>query len=210
MIKNIAPTKSNLIKTKASLKLSKTGYNLIDKKRTVLIKEMMKQIQDAKKMQSDVKDMFKQAYEILQRSNITMGVRQVQDISISIDKVENFDISYKSVMGLDVPSVEYKKQDIRPHYSMYMTQPIIDEAIEIFQNIKILTYKLAEIENTVYKLSVEIKKNQKRANALDKIQIPALNETVKNISEALEEKEREDFYRLKKIKKKKEREKYED
>ena len=84
-----------------------------------------------------------------------------------------------------------------------MTSPAIDEAIKMFQKIKRLTYRLAETENTVYKLSIEIKKNQKRANALDKIQIPNLEETEKYIAEVLEEKEREDFYRLKKIKKKK-------
>jgi len=203
MIQNIAPTKSNLLKTKDNLKLSKTGYNLIDKKRTVLIKEMMQQIENAKKIQEDVKQMFEQAYAVLQEANITMGVMAVSDIALSIDKAENFEISYKSVMGLDVPSVKYEHGKLRPHYSMHMTSPAIDEAIRIFQKIKRLTYRLAETENTVYKLSIEIKKNQKRANALDKIQIPNLEDTVKYISESLEEKEREDFYRLKKIKKKK-------
>lgn len=203
MIQNIAPTKSNLLRTKDNLKLSKTGYNLIDKKRTVLIKEMMQQIEKAKEIQSDVKDLFEKAYKVLQEANITMGVRQVQDIALSIDKAEHFDITYKSIMGLDVPTVKYEKQVLRPHYSMYMTGEAIDEAIMIFQKIKILTYRLAETENTVYKLSIEIKKNQKRANALEKMQIPNLEETVKYISESLEEKEREDFYRLKKIKKRK-------
>jgi len=203
MIQNIAPTKSNLLRTKDNLKLSRTGYNLIDKKRTVLIKEMMQQIEKAKEIQSDVKELFEKAYSVLQEANITMGVRQVQDIALSIDKAEHFDISYKSIMGLDVPTVKYEKPVLRPHYSMYMTGEAIDEAIMIFQKIKNLTYRLAETENTVYKLSIEIKKNQKRANALEKMQIPNLEETVKYISESLEEKEREDFYRLKKIKKRK-------
>ena len=203
MIQNIAPTKSNLLKIKDDLKLSKVGYNLIDKKRTVLIKEMMQQIENAKEIQEDVKVLFERAYSILQEANITMGVMNVQDISLSIDKSENFEISYKSIMGLDVPSVKYEHGTLRPHYGMYMTSPAIDEAIKIFQKIKRLVYRLSETENTVYKLSIEIKKNQKRANALDKIQIPNLEETEKYISEVLEEKEREDFYRLKKIKKKK-------
>lgn len=203
MIQNIAPTKSNLLKIKQDLKLSKVGYNLIDKKRTVLIKEMMQQIEKAKEIQEDVKVLFEKAYSTLEEANITMGVMNVQDISLSIDKSENFEISYKSIMGLDVPSVKYEYGTLRPHYGMYMTSPAIDEAIKMFQKIKRLVYRLAETENTVYKLSIEIKKNQKRANALDKIQIPNLEETEKYISEVLEEKEREDFYRLKKIKKKK-------
>ena len=177
-----------------------------DEARTIessLDKEMMQQIEKAKEIQSDVKELFEKAYDVLQEANITMGVRQVQDIALSIDKAEHFDITYKSIMGLDVPTVKYEKPVLRPHYSMYMTGEAIDEAIMIFQKIKNLTYRLAETENTVYKLSIEIKKNQKRANALEKMQIPNLEETVKYISESLEEKEREDFYRLKKIKKRK-------
>lgn len=203
MIKNIPPTKSNLLKIKEDLKLSKMGYNLIDKKRNVLIKEMMQQIEKAKEIQNDVVVLFEKAYLVLQQANITMGVMNVKDISLSIDKLEKFEISYKSIMGLDIPSVKYEHEVIRPHYGMYMTSPSIDEAIKIFHKIKRLVYRLAETENVVYKLSIEIKKNQKRANALEKIQIPTLEETDKYISEVLEEKEREDFYRLKKIKKKK-------
>lgn len=203
-MKNIAPTKANLLKVKDNLKLSKVGYNLIDKKRTVLIKEMMQQIEKAKKVQNDLKVMFEQAYKMLQEANITMGVMEVQDVSYGMDTSENFDISYKSVMGLDVPRVKYTvKEDKTPNYSMHMTNEYVDKAIVEFEKIKYLVYQLAETENTVYKLSIEIKKNQKRAHALDKIQIPDLSETVKYISATLEEKDREDFFRLKIIKKRK-------
>ena len=92
MIQNIAPTKSNLLKIKEDLKLSKVGYNLIDKKRTVLIKEMMQQIEKAKEIQEDVKILFEKAYSVLKEANITMGVMNVQDISLSIDKSESFQI----------------------------------------------------------------------------------------------------------------------
>lgn len=206
MAQNIAPTKANLLKTKDNLKLSKTGYNLIDKKRTVMIKEMMQQIENAKQVQQDLRGLFEQAHETLKEANITMGVREIQEISYAIDKTENFEISYKSVMGLDVPTVKYKEGKIRPHYSMHMTNESVDEAILIYRKIRYLIYRLAETENTVYRLSTEIKKDQKRANALDKIQIPNLTDTVKYISSTLEEKEREDFFRLKVIKKRKQQE----
>ncbi|NMB13956.1 MAG: V-type ATP synthase subunit D [Gallicola sp.] len=207
MIENIAPTKANYLKLKESLKLSQTGYNLIDKKRTVLIKELLSQIDKAKEIQDEVGELFSKAYLLLQKANISMGVREIHDIATSIDKAEPFEITYQSIMGLDVPKVKYAHKPLRPHYSLFMTSPEVDEAIYIFRKVKHLIYRLAETENTVYKLSVEIKKNQKRANALEKIKIPEYEETIKYISETLEEKEREEFFRLKKMKKRKEEQK---
>ena len=207
MIENIAPTKANYLKLKESLKLSQTGYNLIDKKRTVLIKELLSQIDKAKEIQDEVGERFSKAYLLLQKANISMGVREIHDIATSIDKAEPFEITYQSIMGLDVPKIKYAHKPLRPHYSLFMTSPEVDEAIYIFRKVKHLIYRLAETENTVYKLSVEIKKNQKRANALEKIKIPEYEETIKYISETLEEKEREEFFRLKKMKKRKEEQK---
>ncbi len=207
MIENIAPTKANYLKLKESLKLSQTGYNLIDKKRTVLIKELLSQIDKAKEIQDEVGELFSKAYLLLQKANISMGVREIHDIATSIDKAEPFEITYQSIMGLDVPKIKYAHKPLRPHYSLFMTSPEVDEAIYIFRKVKHLIYRLAETENTVYKLSVEIKKNQKRANALEKIKIPEYEETIKYISETLEEKEREEFFRLKKMKKRKEEQK---
>lgn len=203
MKNNIAPTKANYLKLKDSLALSKTGYNLIDKKRTVLIKEMLQQIDLAKEIQAEVEDLFTKAYLLLQRANISMGVKEIRDIATSIDKSETFEISYESIMGLDLPAVKYNPEPLRPHYSLFMTSPEVDEAIHIFRKVKYLIYRLAETENRVYKLSVEIKKNQKRANALEKIKIPEYEENIKYIADTLEEKEREEFFRLKKMKKRK-------
>lgn len=76
----------------------------------------------------------------------------------------------------------------------------MDIAAKKFLEIKYLIYELAEIENAVFKIAMEIKKTGKRANALDKIQIPRYEEAVKYIQDVLEEKEREDFFRLKKVK----------
>ena len=107
---------------------------------------------------------------------------------------------YRSIMGLEVPTVEYEKKEDHPTYSFYRTNPAMDIAAKKFLEIKYLIYELAEIENAVYKIAMEIKKTGKRANALDKIQIPRYEEAVKYIQDVLEEKEREDFFRLKKVK----------
>ncbi|MGF7058493.1 V-type ATP synthase subunit D [Brassicibacter mesophilus] len=200
---NAAPTKSNLIKAKNSLEFSKKGFELLDKKRTVLIKEMMSLIDKAKEVQDRVSITFKEAYRALEFVNITLGVNNVEEISLSIPKEEEFDILLKSVMGVEIPKVIYEKEKLDPQYGFFRTNPVLDTAIAKFTEVKYLIYELAEIENSVFKLAMEIEKTQKRANALEKIQIPKYTTQIKFIQEVLEEKEREDFFRLKRVKSKK-------
>lgn len=204
MDNSFTPTKANLIKAKENLAFSKNGYALLDKKRTVLIREAMTLVDRANIIQKKVKIEFEETYKILQIANITLGVNNVSDVSLSIPKDEDFDILYRSVMGLEIPIVSYREDtNTNPNYSFFRTNSALDSAVKDLEEIKYLIYELAEIENAVYKISLEIKKTVKRANALEKIQIPRYEETVKYISEVLEEKDREDFFRLKKVKSKK-------
>ena len=198
------PTKSNLIKAKENLKFSVSGYALLDKKRTVLIREAMELMDRAAEIQKRVQSEFVEAYETLRIANVTLGVNKVQDVALSISKDEDMDILHRSVMGLELPEVVYKRNHkAEPSYGFYRTNMALDKAVQKMADLRYLIYELAEIENAMYMLSLEIKKTTKRANALDKIQIPRYREAVKYISEVLEEKEREDFFRLKKVKHKK-------
>jgi V/A-type H+-transporting ATPase subunit D len=196
----VAPTKSNLIKAKASLDLSKKGFELLDKKRNVLIKEMMNLVDKAKEIQSHIYEVIEAAYAGLQTVNITMGIKNVESIAHSIPKDEEFEILLKSVMGVDIPTIRYEKQEVLPTYGFHNTNPAMDEAAYKFREVKYMMYELAEIDNSIFKLAKEIQKTQKRTNALQHIQIPKYKEQVKYIQEVLEEKEREDFFRLKRIK----------
>lgn len=200
MSREFTPTKANLIKSKDSLAFSVKGFSLLDKKRTVLIREVMGLVEKANEIQAKVQVNFEEGYKALQIVNLTIGINNVQEIALSIAKDENFEILYRSVMGLEVPMVEYTPSKDQPTYSFYRTNPALDIAVKKFTQIKYLIYELAEIENAVYKIAMEIKKTGKRANALDKILIPRYQEAVKYIQDVLEEKEREDFFRLKKIK----------
>ncbi len=199
----LTPTKANLIKSKNSLQFAKKGYELLDRKRTVLIREMMSLIDKASELQGRIDIEFKEAYEALKLANITMGTESVEEIAGSIEKEEDFNILFKSVMGVEVPIIKREETTFTTEYGFFRTNPAFDKAVLNFTDIRNLIYDLAEIENSVYKLAMEIKKTQKRANALDKIQIPKYTTTIKYIEEVLEEKEREDFFRLKKVKGKK-------
>jgi V/A-type H+-transporting ATPase subunit D len=198
----MAPTKSNLIKVKSSLMLSKKGFELLDKKRNILIKEMMDMVDKVKNIQTEIYSIIAQAYEALQIANLTLGIRNVDDITNSIPNDESFEVLLKSVMGVDIPTVKYKKRDILPTYGFFNTNISLDQARQKFNEVRYKIYELAEIENSIFKLAKEIEKTNKRTNALQHIQIPKYKEQVKYIQEVLEEKEREDFFRLKKVKKK--------
>lgn len=202
MAVNIAPTKSNLMSAKASLEFSQKGFELLDKKRNVLIREMMGLIGKARDIQERINSTFSEAYEALQVANMTEGISTVQNIALSIDEIHDFDVLLRSVMGVEIPDLKFTKKSLEPAYSFYRTNSAFDVAVTRFQDVKYLIYELAEIENSVYRLAMEIKKTQKRTNALQNIQIPKFKEIVKYIQEVLEEKEREDFFRLKMVKKK--------
>lgn len=199
----MTPTKANLIKAKSLLGFSKKGYELLDRKRMVLIKEMMSLIDKANDLQEKIDIKFQEAYLRLGQANITMGTETVQKAALSIDKEKDFNIQFKSVMGIETPHIKYEDTKVFAEYGFFRTNPAFDKAVITFNEIRKIIYELGEVENSVYKLAMEIKKTQKRANALDKIQIPRYTKTIKYIEEVLEEKEREDFFRLKKVKDKK-------
>lgn len=199
----VTPTKANLLKSKGTLAFSQKGFELLDKKRTVLIQEMMTLIEAAKKIEIEIEKKFSQSYEAVKQTSITMGLTNLEEITLGINKEDDYQIRFKSVMGVEIPEVIYdKREKIKPQYGFYRSNPSLDIAVLILNEVKYLSYELARVETAAYKLAMEIRKTQKRANALEKIHIPRLNDQIKFITETIEEKEREDFFRLKIIKKK--------
>jgi len=201
-METFAPTKSTLMAAKSSLEFSEKGYELLDKKRNVLIREMMSYVSKARELQNQVNVTFSKAYKVLQAANINSGITNVEDIAMTVEEAMDYDILFKSVMGVEVPKIVFERKEMEPKYGFYRTSAAIDDAMKEFNKVKYLTYELAEVENAVYRLAMEVKKTQKRANALKNIQIPKFEEIVKFVTEVLEEKEREDFFRLKVVKKK--------
>lgn len=197
------PTKGNLMAAKKSLELSSTGYELLDRKRNILIREMMSMIDAAAQLQSEINSTYSEAYAALQRANITLG--SCDDLASTIPIDNTLKISFRSVMGVELPTVTLGEDGgKRMCFGLAASNSMLDEAYLKFQRVKRLTARLAEVENSVYRLADAIKRTQKRANALKNILIPRFEEEVKFIADALDEKEREEFARLKVIKQMKE------
>lgn len=199
------PTKGNLILAKNSLALARQGYDLMDKKRNILIRELMDLIDEAKDIQKQIDTTFTRAYACLQRANIEHGISKVQELAFTVPIEESIRIQTRSIMGTEIPHVKYDAQENSLTYSLTDTYESIDIAREAFRQVKDLTIKLSMVENSAYRLAASIKKTQKRANALKNITIPTYSALVYKISNELEEKEREEFTRLKVIKRMKQK-----
>lgn len=198
------PTKGNLLAAKKSLALSKNGFELLDRKRNILIREMMSLMGRASNIQNKIDDTYAQAYQALQMANITLGI--CSELSKTVPLDNSLTVAYRSVMGVEIPMISIgESSDTLIPYGLNSTNIMMDRAFLKFNEVKQLTAELAEVENSVYRLADAIKKTQKRANALKNIMIPRFEETVKFITDSLEEKEREEFSRLKIIKRQKEK-----
>ena len=191
------PTKGNLMLAKNSLALAMQGYDLMDKKRNILIRELMNLIDQAKDIQEQIDVTFTYAYQCLQEANIEHGISETDQLAYTVPIEDSIQIKSRSIMGTEIPLVTYTPDQNIPTYSFSTTRESIDKAREAFRKVKDLTIRLA------YRLAASIKKTQKRANALKNITIPSYRSLVSEISNALEEKEREEFTRLKVIKQRK-------
>lgn len=197
----LLPTKSNLLKLKKTIKLSKQGHELLEKKKYILINEKEKYIDAKKKLEEKFKLEYNKAFQALQNANIDMGINKVYDISDSLEIDNDLDIKYKTIMGVEIPLTSYtNKQNPELTFGLLGTTINIDEAIVAFQNLKNTLIELAKLETTIVRLNEAISKVQKRSNSLKDIIIPNYLKTEKNIQSILDERDREEFTRMKMIK----------
>ncbi len=198
MAQQVVATKGNLMAAKRSLKQAQLGYELMDRKRNILIREMVSLTAKAKELGDSLENTFAEAYLALQNANILNGVIIDKTGRMPVD--DSIQIKYRSVMGIEIPEISGGNGKPSLCYHLSGTDSNYDRAYVSFTKAKMTGLMLAEVENSVYRLSVAIRKTQKRANALKNILIPTYREQVKFISNALEEKEREEFSRQKIIK----------
>ena len=198
MEQQIFPTKGNLMLSKKALQLATLGYDLLDRKRNILIRELMKLVDKAQMLRSSIEGTYSEAYKALQQANISMGL--VTPFAQCVPIENGITISSQSVMGVELPTVKLEKKPLQVHYGFARTNSALDRAYIAFEKVKEMTAVLAEVENGIYRLSVAIRKTQRRANALQNIIIPRNQNIVKYITDSLEEKDREEFSRMKVIK----------
>ena len=196
------PTKNNLMKLKGKLKLSIQGQELLEKKKIILEVEKEKYKNELKKQKEELQKLYVEGIETLKIASVDIGIEELTDISEEIEFNEKIDIKYKTIMGVEIPSIIYEEKEKTLNYSLYNTSISVDETIDKFNKIKYSIIRLAELENIILRIDKAIVKVEKRSNALKDIIIPKEEKNIKKIAEILEEREREEFTRLKIMKRK--------
>lgn len=196
------PTKNNLIKIKNSIKQSKEGQMLLEQKRIILMRELEKYMKQEQELKENGKKLLEEAYHYLQMANVEIGIDDMIDISDGIKIDHQLDIKYKTIMGVEIPSIVPEETKANLNYGLYNTTSSVDQAILKFMEVKTYLIELAQIENIIFRLKQNIEKIKRRSNALKEIIIPKDEKTAKEIQNILDENEKEEFIRLKKLKKK--------
>ncbi len=197
MSPKIAPTRGNMVKFASSLKLAEKGHDLLEQKRTILLMELMGKIREAKELQRSLEEVFSKAYFSLQMAGLSLGIENVEELSYSVPETDGFTVRLHSVMGVEIPKVDPVNRPPEPCYSFLGTSGTLDGAYLHATEVLSLIARLAEVETSVYRLAVQIRRTFRRVNALEKVVIPSHRQMLAWIANVLEENDREDFTRMK-------------
>jgi len=202
-VNRVIPTKGNLLRLKEQLKLAESGHSLLEKKRNILMRELLSLIDEARKLQDEILSVFERAYKSLQLANLDLGMEYMDEVSRATPEYDGLSIRMRSVMGVEVPEVMAKEFPREIPYGIYRSNSALDRAYLSFIEVLKLIVKAAQVENTAYRLAYEIRKTRKRVNALENVVIPRLKENIKYIQDVLEEIEREELIKIKMVKERK-------
>ncbi len=199
---NHAPTKTNLIKLKNDLQFAQQGYELLDQKRNILIIELLALIDQTVEFQEKVEAALAKAYKAMEEAVMDMGKLNVQYLTGAVNIDTDITVSSRRVMGISLPVIDTEFKEHQPHFSPMGTSFWIDSSLYFFKEALKMLGKLAELKISVIRLANEVKKTIRKVNALEKIAIPELQESLHYIQGRLEENERDMFVLMKMVKKK--------
>jgi len=194
----VALTQSNLLKLRKRMKIAQEGYDLLDEKREVMIMELMRNIRGFKEMEEEITQKLKEAYNFLEKAVVSKGKQKVLNFA-KVGEEPSVDVRMRSVMGIPVPELLVDVPESKVQVSLDSTDEYFDEAFVKFRGLIDLLARWAAKEVLIWRLGSEISKTQKRVNALEKIFIPEYKRDMEKIEENLEDEEREEFFRVKRL-----------
>lgn len=197
---SVAPTRSNLIRVKKDLQFAREGYEILDRKREVLTSELVRVAHEAEVLQTEVWGLLKAAYGALEKARLMMGSDHVEWAALAANKSVDVSLKFRGIMGVAIPVIESSGEPHAKLYSPGDTSAALDEATAAFREVMLRVPQLSMLTTTVWRLAGELRKTQRRVNALQHIFIPNYEATVAFIVSSLEEREREETFRLKWLK----------
>jgi V/A-type H+-transporting ATPase subunit D len=201
-IEGVKPTRMELLAIRKKQNLAVKGHKLLSEKRDALIMQFFDVIKTRDQLRAEVNGSLTNAYSSFIESQMIMGQNQVEDVTVSVPPFGKVPTSVVNIMGVQVPSIDAEAvvSPEGPIYGYLETTAKLDEATDKFRKVLVKMLKLAEVEGSIERLANEIEKTKRRVNALEHIFIPRLKTTIKYIEMQLQEREREDFFRRKRIK----------
>ena len=204
IIEGVSPTRMELLRLSRREKLAEKGHDLLREKRDALIAELLDVVSEVRNARNEMEDKLKEAFAFLIFAQARSGVEQVRQLSLMTSREIELEFSSRSIMGVRVPILELETELARKvterGYGFVDSSAAVDRSARSFEEALEKIIKLAELEEAVRNLASEVEKTKRRVNALEYIMIPRLKATRKYIRMRLEEMERENFTRLKKIK----------
>lgn len=196
----IAPTKSNLMRVKERLTTAEEGYDLLEQKREILVMELMAKVEQVKILERDLDARIAAAYPALKRLLIAVGRERADKIARNIKYDFSLEENRQLIAGMNLPSLAVRLPGMELKYSEANSFAECDEVVvEFFGLLRIIT-ELATVRTIAWRLAREVRKTQRRVNALEKLVIPAARDTKTYIEAALEEKDRDAFFSSKLLK----------
>lgn len=197
---NVAPTKSSYLELSDQLESAKEGYELLDQKRQILVFELMSRLGRARDAERRVAEVLEPAFAALRDAVMDVGSTAVDRATLAVSYDHQIELSQQNLMGIRLPTVTALPAALSVQFGIGGTSAQTDTAMERFVEALPLLAELAELENSVIRLARELRKTQRRCNALSKVFIPDYTETIDYILSSLEERERESFIIQKMIK----------
>lgn len=198
---NIPPTRSNLLRLKQDLRFAREGYEILDRKREVLTSELIHIAHDAEVLQQKVIQQMEAAYRALEVAQLTAGRENIEWAALAVNKTVDVELRFRGIMGVAIPVIEASGGPPELTYSLGDTNAALDETYAAFRAVLGQIPEIARLVTTVWRLAGELRKTQRRVNALQYVFIPDYVETIHFIESSLEERDREDTFRLKLLKK---------
>ncbi len=193
-------SKANLIKAKEELKLLDVGLDILDKKRKALMNAHESKIKDRDSLNKKVNQTMNDVSHSFNKAMASIGQAKLESLAGLIPIDNSIETKNTKFMQTDMAEVSFNPKKLSLSYSFYQTNSLFDEALIAFNKLRADIFKLAELDSTINNLEIEIRKSNKKVNSLEKIQIPQKTALIKNISQSIEEKEREEFSKTKIVK----------
>lgn len=194
---NIAPTKSNFLALKRQLAFAEEGYDLLEQKRQILIFELMSRLGRVREVERDITERLRRAHAALREATLDIGSAALDRAALGAKLDAELKLASQHSMGLTIPRVAFRANSTNLPFGVSGTSANTDLAQQRFVALLPPLAELAELQNALLRLARELRKTQRRCNALSKIFIPSYRETLAYISGTLEERERESLTILK-------------